>query len=52
VRKKECSNSRVCLCGGSNSSVTEEDVVILGYDLFDMNESFTIIVKAGVEGVS
>ena len=37
----------MCLCGGPNSSVTQEDAKILGYELYDINDSLTILVKAG-----
>lgn len=48
MKKKACDNSDNCLCGGSNSSVTPQEVKILSYDLFDMNESFMIVVNADV----
>lgn len=44
----ECSNSHACLCGGPNSPVTVKDIEILGYDLFIIDNTFTIIVKAGL----
>jgi hypothetical protein len=27
----------------------QEDVRVLGYELFDMGESFTVVVKAGMD---
>lgn len=44
---EKCNDSEKCLCDGPNSSVTHEDAKILGYDLFDINDSFVIVVKAG-----
>ena len=45
----KCVNSEMCLCGGSTSSVTQADAKILGYELFDINESYTIVVKTGTD---
>lgn len=44
---EKCRNPERCLCGGPNSSVTQEDVKILGYELFEVNDSLKIVVKAG-----
>ena len=47
---QQCIYSERCICGGPTSSVTEVNAKILGYELFDMNETqtYTIKVKAGI----
>jgi len=42
---EKCYDSKACLCDGFKGSAKE--VKILGYKLFDLNESFVIKVKAG-----
>ena len=42
---EKCRDSKTCLCDGIKGSARE--VRILGYKLFDDNESFVIKVKAG-----
>lgn len=39
---EKCSDSNKCLCGGPGSLVTEENVYILGYNLW-FEEAFVVI---------
>lgn len=42
---EKCHNSNACFCDGNKGSA--QKVKILGYKLYDLNESFIIKVKAG-----
>jgi len=46
--KERCANSGMCLCGGSASSLKLENTAIWGYELFEREESYTLVVEAGI----
>lgn len=48
---EKCHDSEVCLCGCVDSSIVQQRVSILSYELSYMNngnKTFTIVVKAGM----
>ncbi|KAF9784345.1 hypothetical protein BJ322DRAFT_843311 [Thelephora terrestris] len=45
IAKEKCSDSRECLCGSRSSSVTREDIVIFGYDVYRIDGTFTMVVR-------